>query len=64
MNHLSPQMAFSRLGLTDKDGWNAAGPFGANNAYEDAAKEWLKGHADKYRVQRFVSDKKDEKKDK
>lgn len=62
--YLSPQAAFGRLGLTDKDGWNAAGPFTTNNGYEEAAKAWLKGHADKYRVQKYVSDKKDEKKDK
>ncbi len=59
--NLSPQTAFGRLGLTDKDGWNARGPFTAPNAYEDAAKAWLKSHADSYRLQRYVSDKKDEK---
>ncbi len=58
-NDLSPQWGFGRLGLTDKDGWNAAGPFNTPNAYEEAAKTWLKGHAESYRVQRFVSDKKD-----
>jgi hypothetical protein len=58
-NDLSPQWGFGRLGLTDKDGWNAAGPFNTPNAYEEAAKAWLKGHAESYRVQRFVSDKKD-----
>jgi hypothetical protein len=63
-NELLPQAVFGRLGLTDKDGWNAAGPFNTQNAYEEAAKSWLKGHADSYRVQRFVGDKKDEKKDK
>jgi hypothetical protein len=64
VNDLSPQWGFGRLGLTDKDGWNAAGPFNTPNAYPEAAKAWLKGHADSYRVQHYVSDKKDEKKDK
>jgi hypothetical protein len=59
VNDLSPQWGFSRLNLTDKDGWNARGPFNAPNAYPDAAKEWLKGHADSYRVQRFVEEKKE-----
>jgi len=64
LNDLSPQWGFGRLNLTDKDGWNANGPFNTPNAYQDAAKAWLKGHADSYRIQRFVSDKKDEKKEK
>lgn len=62
-NDLSPQWGFARLGLTDKDGWNAAGPFNTPNAYQDAAKAWLKGHADTYRIQRYVAEKKDDKKD-
>jgi hypothetical protein len=62
--NLSPQMAFARLGLTQKDGWNAAGPFNTPDAYQEAAKAWLKGHTDSYRVQHYVGDKKDEKKDK
>ena len=53
VNGLSPQWGFGRLGLTDKDGWNAAGPFTAPNSYQDAAKAWLKGHADTYRVQKL-----------
>jgi hypothetical protein len=65
---LNPQWGFNMLRLTDKDGWNPAGPFNTPNAYQDAAKAWLKGHADKYRIQRYVDekkgDKKDEKKDK
>ncbi len=59
LNDLSPQWGFSRLGLTDKDGWNARGPFTAPNDYQDAAKAWLKGHADSYRIQRFVDEKKE-----
>jgi hypothetical protein len=62
---LSPQVAFARLGLTEKDGFKyVPAPGDQANAYENVAKAWLKDNAGKYRVQRFVSDKKDEKKDK
>jgi hypothetical protein len=60
---LSPQWGFNMLRLEEKDGWNPQGPFNTPNAYQDAAKAWLKDHADSYRVQHYVSDKKDEKKD-
>jgi hypothetical protein len=64
---LSPQWGFNRLGVTEKDGWTwrptPGIPVGANDQ-ADAAKAWLKSHADTYRVQRYVSDKKDDKKDK
>jgi hypothetical protein len=56
---LTPQMAFGRLNLQQKDGWNPAGPFNTPNAYQEAAKAWLKEHADTYRIQRFVTEKKD-----
>jgi hypothetical protein len=55
---LTPQWAFSRLRLTDKDGWNP-GPLTGPNAFPDAAKGWLKAHADSYRIQRFVGEKKE-----
>jgi hypothetical protein len=65
--NLSPQVAFARLGVTEKDGWSwkptPGVPVGPND-YQNAAKAWLKSHADSYRVQRYVSDKKDQKKDK
>jgi hypothetical protein len=64
VDDVSPQWGFGRLQLTDQDGWNANGPFNTPNAFADAAKEWLKSHVDSYRVQRFVDDKKEEKKDK
>ncbi|HKI38031.1 MAG TPA: hypothetical protein VKA46_39625 [Gemmataceae bacterium] len=67
LEDLNPQWGFNRLGLTDKDGWNwqpePGKPVGPND-FADAAKAWLKGHADSYRIERYVSDKKDEKKDK
>jgi hypothetical protein len=62
---VTPQRAFGQLGLTDKDGWNFKPVAGAPpTAYQDAAKAWLKEHAETYRIQRFVEEKKDEKKDK
>jgi hypothetical protein len=51
---------FARLGLTQQDGWSP-GVFANRDAYHDAAKAWLRGHAETYRVQRFVSEKKEEK---
>jgi hypothetical protein len=58
---MAPQQAFLQLGLTDKDGWTQPKDF---NQLPDAAKAWLKDNADKYRIQRFVPEKKEgEKKD-
>ena len=48
----SPLVLFLRLGLTDKDGWVQPENFADIPA---AAKKWLAGHADSYRLQRFVS---------
>ncbi len=53
----SAQMAFFRLGLTEKDGWKP-GPFKAPNDLPDAAKKWLKENAGTYRIQRFVAEEK------
>jgi hypothetical protein len=58
---LTPMMVFGRLNLQPKDGWNAQGPFNTPNAYQDAAKAWLKDHADKYRIQRYVTEKNEKK---
>jgi hypothetical protein len=58
---MSPLQSFFQLGLTEKDGWKSPQ---APKDWPDAAKKWLKDNADKYRVQKFVADKKDEKKDK
>jgi hypothetical protein len=59
---LTPVMVFYRLGVTEKDGWK---PPQDGKEIEAAAKKWLKDNADKYRVQKFVYEKKDkeEKKD-
>jgi hypothetical protein len=53
---LGPQQAFLQLGLTDKDGWAQPKDF---NDLPDAARKWLKDNAEKYRIQRFVSEKKE-----
>ena len=50
----SPQAMFNRLGLTEKDGWVPPKDAGR---WAEVAKEWLKAHADSYRVRRFVTDK-------
>jgi len=47
---MSPQNMFFRLGLTEKDGW-VIKP-GTN--VQEAAKQWLKDNASKYRVVRYV----------
>lgn len=48
----SPQAMFNRLGLTKADGW--APPKEAGR-WAEVAKQWLKGHADTYRIRRFVA---------
>jgi hypothetical protein len=53
---LNPQALFLRLGLTDKDGWTPPKDFAKFGA---AAKRWLEDNAEKYRVQRFIAEKKD-----
>jgi hypothetical protein len=54
---------FYHLNLTEKDGWKF--PQNANEQQViDAAKGWLKDNAEKYHIQKFVAEKKDDKKDK
>jgi hypothetical protein len=48
----SPQAVFNRLGLTEKDGW--VPPKNADR-WAEVAKQWLKAHADTYRIRRFVT---------
>ena len=55
---LNPQNVFFRLGLTAKDGWNQPKDI---KELPQAAKAWLKDNADKYRIERFVAEKKDDK---
>jgi hypothetical protein len=56
---ITPQTAFARLNLTEKDGFVfRAGPGTPPTAYQDVAKAWLKQHADTYRIRRFVQDEK------
>jgi hypothetical protein len=53
---LSPLMVLQRLPLTKKDGW---APPSANDrkAYAAYAQQWVRDHADTYRIQRFVAEK-------
>ena len=53
---MNPQTIFLRMGLTEKEGWTQ--PQDAA-AIPDAAKKWLKDNVEKYRVERFVAEKKD-----
>ena len=53
---LTPMTAFNRLNLTPQDGWTQ--PKDAKEV-PDAAKQWVKDNVEKYRIQRFVADKKD-----
>jgi hypothetical protein len=57
---ITPEAAFGRLNLAEKDGfvWRP-GPGTPPTAYRDMAKAWLKEHADTYRIRRFVEEKKD-----
>lgn len=52
---LSPRMVLNRLPLTAKDGWMPPAPKDAV-AYANYARQWLRDHADTYRIQRFVAD--------
>ncbi|HEX5272691.1 MAG TPA: hypothetical protein VFW33_19475 [Gemmataceae bacterium] len=59
---ISPLQTFAQLGMTEKDGWSWKPTPGVPlppNAYADAAKEWVKSHADTYRIQRVVEEKKE-----
>jgi len=53
---MTPQSLFYQLGVTPKDGWTQPKDF---KQFPEAAKTWLKDNADKYRIQRFVYEKKD-----
>src|SRR6202011_3519418 len=55
IDQLTPANAFYLLRLTDKDGWFAPRDV---NQFPAAAKKWLKDNADKYRIQKFVEEKK------
>jgi hypothetical protein len=49
---LAPMNLFSRLGVTNKDGFTR--PRNARE-FKAAAKKWVAGHADSYRIQKFVA---------
>jgi hypothetical protein len=67
--YMNPQAMFNRLALTEKDGWTPPMIEVMGNklidakALPEAARKWLKDNAGTYRIQRFVEEKKDEKKD-
>jgi hypothetical protein len=44
---IRPDTLFGRLNLTAKDGWN-------QSVSPEAAKKWLKEHAEKYRIRKYV----------
>jgi len=66
---LYPASLFWMLGVTEKDGWTppmteVGSPKQIDAAkFPDAAKQWCKDNADKYRVKRFVYDEKKDKPD-
>jgi hypothetical protein len=51
---LSPLMVLHRLPLTKADGWTPP-PAQNAKAYAAYAQQWLRDHADSYRIQRFVT---------
>jgi hypothetical protein len=53
---LSPLMVLGRLPLTAKDGWMPP-PLTDRKAYTAYARQWLREHAGKYRIQRWVAQK-------
>jgi hypothetical protein len=56
MMQLSPLMVLYRLPLTAKDGWTPPSPKN-QAAYAAYIQQWLRDHADSYRIQRFVAEK-------
>lgn len=52
----APQVPFSRLGLTEKDGYKVPAQGFKGNDYIAFNKAWLKNNAGSYRIQRFVSE--------
>jgi hypothetical protein len=55
---MNPQMIFSQLQLTEKDGWKPPKDF---KQFPEKAKEWCKENADKYVIKRYVFEKDDKK---
>ena len=55
---VNAQNVFLRLGLTENDGWRIPQDV---TKLPDAAKQWIKDNAEKYRIERFVPEKKQDK---
>src|SRR5262249_28609647 len=49
---MTPGMLFSQLDVTFEDGWTS--PDGGNDVLYPAARQWVKAHANTFRIQRFV----------
>jgi hypothetical protein len=56
---MNPQNLFFNLGVTEKEGWKQPKDF---TKVAEMAKKWCKDNAGKYRINRFVSETKEEKK--
>jgi hypothetical protein len=55
---VNPQNVFLRLNLNENDGWKIPQDV---SKLPDAAKQWLRDNAEKYRIERFTPDKKQDK---
>src|ERR1700739_62130 len=51
---MGPQVLFSQLGLTEKDGWKQPKDF---KQFPETAKKWCKDNADTFVLKRFVYEK-------
>jgi hypothetical protein len=60
-DQVSPIQIFYQLGLKPEDGWKPM-VFRKPTDLPDAAKAWLEKNAGKYRIQRYVAEKADQKK--
>ncbi|HMF14994.1 MAG TPA: hypothetical protein VKE94_21910, partial [Gemmataceae bacterium] len=58
---IAPQQTFFMLGLTDKDGWNPPPFKDFQKEFPAVVKKWLQDNAGKYRIQRIVGEKGEQK---
>src|SRR6516162_447515 len=52
---MSPQQMFGQLNLTKEDGWVPPQNIRTPQDYGNAARTWLREHANTYRIKRFVA---------
>jgi hypothetical protein len=50
-----PMQLFNLLGLTAQDGWTPPRTVKTPQDFPNAARDWVRAHADTYRIQRFVA---------